>query len=85
MKITDVKSAIIGRNIVIRVITDKGIDGYGEVEEGKDFVKPLVAYYRDLILGCDPTNVEFVMRRIRRAGHGGGRCAETRRARHVPS
>ena len=68
MKITDVKSAIIGSNIVIRVVTDKGIDGYGEVEEGKDFVKPLVSYYKDLILGCDPTNVEFVMRRIRRAG-----------------
>ena len=68
MKITDVKSAIIGSNIVIRVVTDKGIDGYGEVEEGKDFVQPLVSYYKDLILGCDPTNVEFVMRRIRRAG-----------------
>ena len=68
MKITDVKSAIIGRNIVIRVVTDKGIDGYGEVEEGKDFVRPLIPYYRDLVLGCDPTNVEFVMRRIRRAG-----------------
>lgn len=68
MKITDVKSAIIGNNIVIRVVTDKGIDGYGEVEEGKDFVQPLVSYYKDLILGCDPTNVEFVMRRIRRAG-----------------
>jgi len=68
MKITDVKSATIGRNIVIRVVTDKGIDGYGEVEEGKDFVRALISYYRDLILGCDPTNVEFVMRRIRRAG-----------------
>ncbi|MDP6117634.1 MAG: mandelate racemase/muconate lactonizing enzyme family protein [Planctomycetota bacterium] len=68
MKITDVKSAIIGSNIVIRVVTDKGIDGYGEVEESKDFVRPLIPYYKDLILDCDPTNVEFVMRRIRRAG-----------------
>lgn len=41
MKITDVKSAIIGNNIVIRVVTDKGIDGYGEVEEGKEMVCPI--------------------------------------------
>ena len=68
MKITDVKSAIIGSNIVIRVVTDKGIDGYAEVEEGKDFIRPTIPHYRDLILGCDPTDVEFVMRRIRRAG-----------------
>ena len=68
MKITDVKSAIIGSNIVIRVVTDKGIDGYAEVEEGKDFIRPTIPHYRDLIVGCDPTDVEFVMRRIRRAG-----------------
>ena len=68
MKITDVKSAIIGSNIVIRVVTDKGIDGYAEVEEGKDFIRPTTPHYRDLIVGCDPTDVEFVMRRIRRAG-----------------
>ena len=28
MEITDVKSAIIGSNIVIRVVTDKGIDAF---------------------------------------------------------
>ena len=33
MKITDLKSAVIGRNIVLRIVTDKGIDGYAEVEE----------------------------------------------------
>jgi len=68
MKITAVKSAIIGRNIVIRVVTDKGIDGYGQVEEGKDYVRPLIPYFAEMILGCDPTNVESVVRRMRRSG-----------------
>ena len=57
MKITDLKSAIIGTNIVLRVMTDKGIDGYAEVESNKDFLQPLMPYFKSLILGCDPTDV----------------------------
>ena len=68
MKITDLKSAIIGTNIVLRVMTDKGIDGYAEVESNKDFLQPLVPYFKSLILGCDPTDVASVMWRIRRGG-----------------
>ena len=68
MKITDLKSAIIGNNICLRVKTDKGIDGYSQVEENKDFINVNVPYFRDMIVGCDPTNVEDVMRRIRRLG-----------------
>ncbi len=68
MKIIDLKSAIIGNNICLRVKTDKGIDGYSQVEEFKDFVNVNVPYFREMILGCDPTNVEDVMRRIRRLG-----------------
>jgi len=67
MKITDVKSAIIGNNIVIRVVTDKGVDGYAQVEGNKDYVRPLVPYFKSMILGCDPTNVEDVCRRMRRS------------------
>ncbi len=68
MKITDLKSAVIGTNVCLRVVTDKGIDGYAQVEEHKEFVNTTVPYYRDMIVGCDPTNVEGVMRRIRRLG-----------------
>ena len=68
MKITDVKSAIIGDNIVIRVVTDKGIDGYSQIESYKDFVKPLIPHFKNMILGCDPTDVENVLRRMRRSG-----------------
>ena len=68
MKIIDLKSAIIGTNVCLRVVTDKGIDGYSQVENFKEFVNATVPYYRSMIVGCDPTNVEDVMRRIRRLG-----------------
>jgi len=67
MKITDVKSAVIGNNIVIRVVTDKGVDGYSQIESNKDYVRPLIPYFKGMILGSDPTNVEDVLRRMRRA------------------
>ena len=67
MKITDIKSAIIGNNIVLRVVTDKGIDGYSQIERNKDYVRPLIPYFKSMILGCDPTNVEDVLRRMRRS------------------
>ena len=68
MKITDLKGAIIGSNITLRICTDAGIDGYAQVENNKDFIFPNIPYYRQQIIGCDPTNVEDVMRRIRRLG-----------------
>ncbi|RME56484.1 MAG: mandelate racemase/muconate lactonizing enzyme family protein, partial [Caldilineae bacterium] len=68
MKITDLKCTVIGQNPVVRIVTDEGIDGYGEVESYKPYLKPHVLFYKDLILGEDPTNVERVMLRIRRMG-----------------
>lgn len=68
MKITDLKCTVLGQNPVVRVVTDEGVDGYGEVESYKPYLKPHVMFYRDLILGADPTNVEAVMLRIRRMG-----------------
>jgi L-alanine-DL-glutamate epimerase-like enolase superfamily enzyme len=68
MKITDLKCAIIGDNPIIRVITDEGIDGYGEIENAKPYVKPQVLFYKQFIVGEDPTNVERVVSKIRRLG-----------------
>ena len=68
MKITDLKCAVIGNNPVVRIVTDDGIDGFGEVESFKDYLKPHVIFYKDYILGQDPTNVERVMMQIRRLG-----------------
>ncbi len=68
MKITDLRCAIIGQNPVVRITTDEGIDGIGAAETPKHYLKPHVLFYRDMILGMDPTNVERVMLNIRRMG-----------------
>ncbi|NLX36714.1 MAG: mandelate racemase/muconate lactonizing enzyme family protein [Chloroflexi bacterium] len=68
MEITDLKCALIGDNPIVRVLTDEGLDGFGEVESSKPYLKPHVLFYRDLILGLDPTDVESVMLRIRKLG-----------------
>ena len=68
MKITDLKCAIIGQNPVVRITTDEGIEGYGAAETPKHYLKPHVLFYKDLILGFDPTDVERVMLEIRRFG-----------------
>ena len=54
MKITDLKCAVIGQNPVVRIVTDEGIDGYGQAESSKPYLKPHVLYYRDKILDKDP-------------------------------
>ena len=68
MKITDLRCAVIGQSPVVRIATDEGISGYGQIESSKPYVKPQVLYYRDAIVGQDPTNVERVVLRIRRRG-----------------
>ena len=68
MKITDLKCAVLGGAPVVRIVTDEGISGYGQAETYKPYLKPHVLFYRDLILGEDPTNVERVMLKIRRMG-----------------
>ena len=68
MKITDLKCAVIGDNPVVRICTDAGIDGLGQAENSKPYLKPHVLFYKNYILGMDPTNVESVMLKIRRLG-----------------
>jgi L-alanine-DL-glutamate epimerase-like enolase superfamily enzyme len=68
LKITDLKCAIIGNNPVIRITTDEGIDGYGQAEASKSYLKPHIMFYREYLLDQDPTDVERVMKRIRRLG-----------------
>jgi L-alanine-DL-glutamate epimerase-like enolase superfamily enzyme len=68
IKITDLKCAIIGRNPVVRVVTDQGISGYGEAESVKSYLKPMVLFYKQYLLGEDPTDVQRVMLKIRRMG-----------------
>jgi len=68
MKITDLRCTVIGQNPVVRIKTDEGIDGFAEVESSKSYLKPHVLFYRQRILGEDPTDVERVMLKIRRLG-----------------
>lgn len=68
IKITDLRCAIIGGGPVIRIVTDQGISGYGQAETRKHYLKPMVLFYKDYILGEDPTDVERVMLKIRRLG-----------------
>ncbi len=68
MKITDLKCTIIGQNPVVRVVTDEGISGFGQAESPKHYLKPHVLFYKQYLLGEDPTNVGRVMRKIRRMG-----------------
>jgi len=68
IKITDLRCAVIGRNPVIRISTDQGISGYGQAESTKAYLKPMVLFYKDYLLGEDPTNVERVILKIRRLG-----------------
>jgi L-alanine-DL-glutamate epimerase-like enolase superfamily enzyme len=68
IKITELRCAIIGRSPVVRIVTDQGISGYGEAESAKFYLKPMVLFYKEYILGEDPTDVERVMLKIRRLG-----------------
>ena len=68
MKITDLKCTVLGSNPVVRITTDEGISGLGEVEATKSYLKPQIMFYKQFIVGEDPTNVERVMLKIRRLG-----------------
>ncbi len=68
IKITDLKCAIIGSNPTVRIVTDQGISGYGQAESYKPYLKPMVLFYKNFLIGEDPTDVAAVMLKIRRMG-----------------
>ena len=45
MKITDLKCTVFGQNPVVRIATDEGISGFGEVEASKSYLKPHILFY----------------------------------------
>lgn len=68
IRITDLKCAVIGRNPTVRIVTDQGISGYGQAESAKPYLKPMVLFYKQYLVGEDPTNVARIMLKIRRMG-----------------
>ena len=80
LKITDMRCAVIGnvgRTAIIRIDTNQGIYGLGEVRDGADERYALLLKSR--ILGLNPCNVEMIFKIIRQYGYhgrqGGGVCA----------
>ena len=80
LKITDMRVAVIGdggRKAIIRIDTNQGIYGLGEVRDGGDERYALMLKSR--ILGLNPCNVEMLFKIIRQFGYhgrqGGGVCA----------
>jgi L-alanine-DL-glutamate epimerase-like enolase superfamily enzyme len=68
MKITDLKCTVLGQNPLVRITTDEGISGLGPVESYKPYLGPHIQFYKQMIVGEDPTNVERVMQGIRNMG-----------------
>ncbi len=81
LKITDMRyiipSTTVGRCPIIRIETNQGIYGLGEVRDGADVKYAL--FLKSRILGQNPCNVEFLFKAIKQFGfHGrqaGGVCA----------
>ena len=81
LRITDMRIAnIVGvpfRCTIIRIDTNQGISGYGEVRDGAS--KTYALMLKSRILGENPCNVDRIFRKIKQFGHharqAGGVCA----------
>ena len=80
LKITDMRVAVItdgGRKALIRIDTNQGISGLGEVRDGAD--ERYALFLKSRLLGLNPCNVEMLFRIISQFGNhgrqGGGVCA----------
>lgn len=81
LKITDMRYAVVmnghARCPVIRIDTNQGIYGLGEVRDGGSYRYAM--FLKSRLLGLNPCNVEYAFRRIKQFGfHGrqaGGVCA----------
>jgi len=80
LRITDLRAAsLVGLPFsasIIRIDTNQGISGYGEVRDGASKTYALVLKNR--IIGENPCNVDKIFRKIKQFGHharqGGGVC-----------
>ncbi len=77
LKITDMRYATIMGKHIIKIDTNQGIYGLGEVRDGADVRYAL--FLKSRILGLNPCNVEMIFKIIRQFGYhgrqGGGVCA----------
>ncbi len=80
LKITDMRTATVGWNgwrfTLIRIDTNQGLNGYGEVRDGAS--KTYALMLKNRLLGENPCNLDKLFRKIKQFGHhargGGGVC-----------
>jgi L-alanine-DL-glutamate epimerase-like enolase superfamily enzyme len=80
LKITDLRTATVGWNRwrfpIVRIDTNQGLSGYGEVRDGASKMYALML--KRQLLGENPCNVDKLFRKIKQFGHharqGGGVC-----------
>lgn len=69
LKITDLRVAVVGRIPIVKIYTNQGVYGLGDVRDAAD--KRYALMLKSRILGENPCNVEKVFRIIRQfGGHG---------------
>ncbi|HSD29907.1 MAG TPA: mandelate racemase/muconate lactonizing enzyme family protein, partial [Vicinamibacteria bacterium] len=81
LKITDLRVAVVADAPmtcpIIRIDTNQGISGYGEVRDGAS--KTYALLLKNRLIGENPCNVDRVFRKIKQFGfharQGGGVCA----------
>ena len=80
LKITDMRycvTTVLGRTAIIRIDTNQGIYGLGEVRDGAD--ERYALFLKSRILGDNPCNVEMIFKKIKQFGgqarQAGGVCA----------
>lgn len=72
LKITDLRVCRVGpgngwRRYIIRIDTNQGISGYGEIRDGSSPTYALMLKSR--ILGMNPCNVDQIFRKLKQFGH----------------
>jgi len=80
LRITDIRTATVGwegwRFPIVRIETNQGLVGYGEVRDGAS--KTFALMLKSRLVGENPCNVDKVFRKIKQFGHharqGGGVC-----------
>lgn len=77
LKITDMRTVTVHHRHIIRLDTNQGIVGYGEVRDGAS--KTYALMLKNRIIGMNPCNVDKIFREIKQFGHharqAGGVCA----------
>ena len=73
LKITDIRvvnlKGVPFRTTIIRIDTNQGISGYGEIRDGGSETYALILKSR--IIGENPCNVDKIFRKIKQFGHHG--------------